>query len=95
VWAAWIEADPNSLPIERLDPATRASVLMALLALSLLWLLVIAMIVLGARWARNYGESPPRASNPKPKKSVPDPDDWARKPLVPTKDDDPAPEDAP
>ena len=82
--AVWLQTTTeDQLPIERLDPATRASVLMALVGLGLLWLLVMAIIVLGARWARNYGASSARSMRERSPTSEPDGDDWTGKPLVP------------
>jgi hypothetical protein len=42
-------------PIERLDPPTRAMVLMALIGLVLVGLALILLTMIGARWVRRLG----------------------------------------
>jgi hypothetical protein len=60
----------------RLQPETRAKVLMALLALVLVGIALIALVWIGARYLRRIAHTPPRSTRPHE-------DDWYRKPLVP------------
>ena len=48
-------AGDEAAPLERLDPPTRMVVVMALLGLVLLGLLLIVMVMVGARWVRRIG----------------------------------------
>lgn len=45
--------DDKQTALERLDPDRRAAVILALVGLSLLGVLLIVVIMLGARWARH------------------------------------------
>jgi len=47
--------------LERLDPPRRAAVVMALLALVLTGMLLVAIVVLGANWARRQARHRPSA----------------------------------
>lgn len=46
----------------RLDPPTRARVLMALLAIILVGIFLLAAVLIGARWVRRLLRMPPRPS---------------------------------
>lgn len=84
-WTAWAglllaQGESNRhLAIERLDPLTRAKVLAALTGLIILMFGLMLLASLGARWARNYGNSSRRAVTTQ-KKSPTRLDDWASKP---------------
>lgn len=68
-------ADKQAEPLlVRLDPASRAKVLMAILGLVVLGAALLAMIWLGARWVRRLAREPMRSTSPRQ-------DDWYRKPL--------------
>jgi hypothetical protein len=67
----------------RLEPANRAKVLMALLALVLVGLGLIALAWLGGRHLRRIAKRRPGPTNPRM-------EDWYRKPLVPPDSDPPA-----
>jgi hypothetical protein len=58
----------------RLDPASRAKVLMSLLALVLLGVALMALAWFGARYLRRIARTPPRPTRPHE-------DDWYRKRL--------------
>ncbi len=69
----------GELPIERLDPGSRATVLVGFAVLLLLLVFLLAFIVLAGRWARRYArDSPPPSGK---QSSLPPADDWAKKPL--------------
>lgn len=73
---AWLAAEKQSEPLlTRLDPATRAKVLMALLGLVLVGLSLVALAWWGGRRVRQV------ASKPLPP-TQPNEDRWYRKPLV-------------
>lgn len=63
VMEIWLLAQrAPDLLLERLDPPRRAAVVMALLALVLVGLLIVACVMIGARWVRNAARhQPPRA----------------------------------
>jgi hypothetical protein len=69
-------ADQAEPWLKRLDPVSRAKVLMALAALLLLGGLLITVVILWARHARR------KIREPLPKSRIHD-DDWYNKPLVP------------
>lgn len=60
----------------RLDPVSRAKVLMSLLALVLVGIALVATVWLGARHLRRIARKPLRPTQPHE-------DDWYRKPLIP------------
>jgi hypothetical protein len=73
----WLAAEKQAEPLlTRLDPATRAKVLMALLGLVLVGLSLVALAWLGGRRLRQVASKslPP---------TQPNEDRWYRKPLVP------------
>jgi hypothetical protein len=74
--------DGQSL-LMRLEPASRAKVLMALLALVLVGLGLIALAWLGGRHLRRIARLRPGPTNPRT-------EDWYHKPLVPPDSDPPA-----
>jgi hypothetical protein len=62
---AMVQADqPSKAPLERLDPPTRAAVIMTIFALVLLGLTLVAGIMIGARWVRRMARHRPRGSSP-------------------------------
>jgi hypothetical protein len=70
-------ADQKAEPLlMRLDPVSRAKVLMSLLALVLMGIALVAMVWLGARHLRRIARKPVRPT-------VEHEDDWYRKPLIP------------
>jgi hypothetical protein len=84
---AVILAQEKQLPLDRLDPATRAKVLAALAGLIILGFAMLALVWLGARVTRRY-MNPPSYDRQRPD-NRPSPDDWATKPLnVPLSDTD-------
>lgn len=80
----WLLAQQAEPLIRRLDPQTRAKVLAALAGLIILGIAMIALVWLGGRATRRYMgfEAKPRRREPEI-----NPDDWARKPIVPPLDD--------
>jgi hypothetical protein len=58
-----LDADSTaSMGLERLDPVTRARVLMALLGLVILSVALVACVMIGGRWVRRLArQSPPLA----------------------------------
>lgn len=80
----WAFADAADLPVERtgeLDPATRATLLLALLAIIVLGIGLIVMVILGGRMVRRWARlTPPsrvpvRVPTPPPRELVIDFDD--------------------
>jgi hypothetical protein len=56
LWAYEVEMPaPRRTLLERLDPSTRAKLLMALLALILLGITLLAVVCIGARYVRRMG----------------------------------------
>ncbi|MEN1681500.1 MAG: hypothetical protein AAGJ46_18110 [Planctomycetota bacterium] len=53
-------AEPAAAALERLEPEARVAVLMALVALVLVGLLLLSVIVIGARWVRRVANERPR-----------------------------------
>lgn len=51
--------------LERLDPPTRARVVMALLGLVLLAVTLVACVMIGGRWVRRLARHSPRSVAPK------------------------------
>lgn len=77
VLPSWAAAEKQAEPLlTRLDPATRAKVLMALLGLVLVGLSLVALAWLGGRRLRQLASKPLPPTQPKE-------DRWYRKPLVP------------
>ena len=56
-------------PLEQLDPPSRAVVVMALLGILLLGMFLVAMILLGGRWARRGGENLRQKSTVPPRRA--------------------------
>ena len=79
----------KQLPIERLDPLTRAKVLSALTGLIILMFLLMVLAWLGARWARNYANRPPILFEDRQKRQPWSEDDWASKPLSSDSEEEP------
>lgn len=65
--------------LERLDPETRARVVIALAGLTMLGLLLVLLVWLGARMTRRYIN---RADRPGEKRGLSGEDDWYRKSLT-------------
>jgi hypothetical protein len=61
VTAVLMAQEPIEPVLERLDPPRRAAVIMALLALVLTGLLLVAFIMLGAKWVRRLARHKPGA----------------------------------
>jgi hypothetical protein len=59
-----------SMGLERLDPVTRARVLMALLGLVILSVALVACVMIGGRWVRRLARHSPRFAVPR-RQSVP------------------------
>ena len=76
-----LAAKGKELPIDKLDPATRAKVLAALTGLVILWFALIALIWMGARLTRRHMKSrfDEQPRSPFAESGV---DDWAAKPLA-------------
>ena len=83
VTAATQQAEPLLM---RLDPASRAKVLMALMALLLAGVALVALAWLGGRRLR-------RIASTRLPKTRPHEDGWYRKPLVPDESEPPAAHD--
>jgi hypothetical protein len=84
---AALAAPAKRIPgIRKLDRPRRAIALAALAGFIILWIGLIVLIWLGARYTRRYMHASPRALPPG--QHVPDPDDWARKKLIPETDDE-------
>jgi hypothetical protein len=62
--AVLMAQEPVEPVLERLDPPRRAAVIMALLALVLTGLLLVAFIMLGAKWVRRLARHKPGAGGP-------------------------------
>jgi hypothetical protein len=77
----WAVDDAAAEPAGELDPATRATLLLALLAIIVLGIGLIAMVILGGsmvrRWARLTPPSrvPVRVPTPPPRELILDPQD--------------------
>ena len=80
----WLLAQQAEPLIRRLDPATRAKVLLALGAVVVLGVTMIVLVWLMGRATRRYMESGVPDSENKPGIQQ---DDWARTPIVPSIDD--------
>jgi len=80
-----LAAERRKYPFEKLDPPSRAKVLMALTGLVILGFGMIALVYLGARFTRRYMNSSSKSD--KPSLSVTTRDAWADKPLNPEEDD--------
>jgi len=87
--APWILAQQAEPLIRRLDPQMRAKVLAALAGLVILGIAMIVLVWLGGRATRRYMGIEPMARRRQPQVN---PDDWARKPIVPPLDEAPAAE---
>lgn len=61
---ALLADDTPRTVLERLDPPTRAAVLMALLAMLVLGLGLVALTMLGGHWVRRLGPRRPAARGP-------------------------------
>jgi hypothetical protein len=85
--AVTLAQQAKQLPIDRLDPLTRAKVLSALAGLIILMFGLMLLAWLGARWARHYANRPPILFEDRQKKRSWSEDDWASKPLVPPDSD--------
>jgi hypothetical protein len=73
--AAEEERDLPALPAAELDPATRATLLLALLAIILAGVGLIVMVILGARMVRRWSKFTPRRraiGKPRPRQMPPD-----------------------
>jgi hypothetical protein len=76
LWAAGETPDLPIPPINELDPATRATLLLALLAIILLGIGLIVMVILGGRMVRRWARlTPPtrvpvRVPTPPPRELV-------------------------
>jgi hypothetical protein len=71
------QVDQKAEPLlMRLQPVTRAKILMALLALVLVGIALVALVWIGARHLRRIAKTPLRSTRPHD-------DDWYRKPLIP------------
>ena len=81
-------AAPARSLIHRLDPATRAKVLAALAALIILGFAMMFLAWLGARVTRRYMNRGVREAG-RGRRSVPQEDDWAARPLVPRSAEEP------
>ncbi len=86
--ATWLLAEEKpQIPLDKLDGATKAKVLAALAGLVILWFALILFIWWGARITRRYMKSQfDKAPESKPVNI--DRDDWARKPLVASGEDE-------
>jgi hypothetical protein len=62
LWAAEEQANAPALPGAELDPATRATLLLALLAIILTGVGLIVMVILGARMVRRWSKFTPGPS---------------------------------
>ncbi len=89
VTGGFVVAQEKQLPLDRLDPATRAKVLAALAGLIILGFAMIALVWLGARVTRRY-MNPPSYDRHLPANAT-SPDDWAGKPLNTPPTDEQAP----
>jgi hypothetical protein len=82
-------ADEKAEPLlMRLDPVSRAKVIMSLLALVLVGIALVAMAWLGARHLRRIARKPLRPT-------VEHEDDWYRKPLIPNEPQSPGAHEGP
>ena len=79
---------PQTL-LTRLDPSVRAKVLAALAGLIILGFGMVALVWLGARVTRRY------MNQGTPRRTPPDENDWARKPIVPPEKDGGADSESP
>jgi hypothetical protein len=62
---ALVQAEqPNKAPIERLDPPTRAAVIMTIFGLVLVGLTLVVGIMIGAHWVRRMARQRPRGLHP-------------------------------
>jgi hypothetical protein len=64
LWAAGEKPDLPAQPITELDPATRATLLLALLAIIVLGIGLIVMVILGGRMVRRWARLTPPSRVP-------------------------------
>lgn len=83
-WCTALGAGGKGHPIERLDPLSRAKVIMGLLGLVLVGLAAMAFVWMGGRWARRMVRDPKR---PRGQSLAELPSDWD-----PPRDDDRRPD---
>lgn len=81
-WGLLAADEPPSSLLTRLDPATRAKVLMALLGIVLLGVALVAFVVLNGRYFRRIAR---KRWGPTELRQ----EDWYRKPLTPSDPHDP------
>ncbi len=72
-------------PLEKMDASARSDVVAALVTLTILGAILIVFAWLAARAARRYMSIPMHQSPAAPTSF--EPDDWAKKPILPTDDD--------